>query len=36
VDPAEQLFALLLIQAPGQREYYATLFRSLVYAAFDD
>ena len=36
VDPAEQLFALLLIQAPGQRDYYRTLFRDLVYAAFDD
>jgi CubicO group peptidase (beta-lactamase class C family) len=36
VDPAEQLFAMLLIQAPGQRDYYRTLFRDLVYAAFDD
>jgi CubicO group peptidase (beta-lactamase class C family) len=36
VDPAEQLFALLLIQAPGRRDYYRTLFRDLVYAAFDD
>jgi CubicO group peptidase (beta-lactamase class C family) len=36
VDPAEKLFALLLIQAPGQREYYRVLFRSLVYAAFAD
>jgi CubicO group peptidase (beta-lactamase class C family) len=36
VDPAEQLFAILLIQAPGQRDYYRTLFRDLVYAAFDD
>jgi CubicO group peptidase (beta-lactamase class C family) len=36
VDPAEQMFALLLIQAPGQRDYYRTLFRDLVYAAFDD
>jgi CubicO group peptidase (beta-lactamase class C family) len=36
VDPAEQLFALLLIQAPGQRDYYRTLFRDLVYAAIDD
>jgi CubicO group peptidase (beta-lactamase class C family) len=36
VDPAEQLFALLLIQAPGQRDYYRTLYRDLVYAAFDD
>jgi CubicO group peptidase (beta-lactamase class C family) len=36
VDPAEQLFALMLTQAPGQRDYYRTLFRDLVYAAFDD
>jgi CubicO group peptidase (beta-lactamase class C family) len=36
VDPAEQLFALLLIQAPGLRDYYRTLFRDLVYAAVDD
>ena len=33
VDPAERLTAVLMIQAPGQREYYGTLFRSLVYAA---
>jgi CubicO group peptidase (beta-lactamase class C family) len=36
VDPAEQLFALMLIQAPGRRDYYRTLFRDLVYAAIDD
>ena len=36
VDPAEQLFALLLIQAPAQRDYYRTLFRDLVYGAVDD
>ena len=36
VDPAEQLFALMLIQAPGQRDYYRSLFRDLVYSAFDD
>ena len=36
VDPAEQLFALLLIQGPGQREYYRVLFRDLVYAAIAD
>ena len=36
VDPAEQLIALMLIQAPGQRDYYRTLFRDLVYSAFDD
>ncbi len=36
VDPAEQLFAILLIQAPGQRAYYEALFRDLVYAAIAD
>jgi CubicO group peptidase (beta-lactamase class C family) len=36
VDPAEQHFALMLIQGPGQREYYRVLFRDLVYAAFAD
>jgi CubicO group peptidase (beta-lactamase class C family) len=36
IDPAEQLFALMLIQAPGLRDYYRTLFRDLVYAAIDD
>ncbi len=33
VDPAERLTAVLMIQAPGQREHYRTLFRDLVYAA---
>jgi CubicO group peptidase (beta-lactamase class C family) len=36
VDPAEDLFAIMLIQGPGQRDYFRTLFRDLVYAAFDD
>ena len=36
IDPAEQLFALMLIQTPGLRDYYRTLFRDLVYAAVDD
>jgi CubicO group peptidase (beta-lactamase class C family) len=36
VDPAEQLFALLLLQAPGQRDYSRVLFRDLVYTAFAD
>ena len=36
VDPAERLFAVLMIQAPGQREYYRVLFRDLVYAAVTD
>ena len=35
VDPAQDLFALLLLQAPNQRIYYRNLFRHLVYAALD-
>lgn len=35
VDPAEDLFALLLLQAPNQRIEYRNLFRSMVYAAVD-
>ncbi|TAG36688.1 MAG: class A beta-lactamase-related serine hydrolase [Polaromonas sp.] len=33
VDPALDMFALMMIQAPNQREYFRPLFRSLVYAA---
>lgn len=36
VDPAEDLFACLMLQAPNQREYYRMLFRNLVYAALLD
>jgi CubicO group peptidase (beta-lactamase class C family) len=36
VDPAERLTAVLMIQAPGQREHYRVLFRDLVYAAVAD
>jgi CubicO group peptidase (beta-lactamase class C family) len=36
VDPAERLYAVLMIQAPGPREFYRVLFRDLVYAAIDD
>ncbi len=36
VDPAERLHAVLMIQAPGQREYYRVLFRDMVYAALID
>ncbi len=36
VDPAERLFAVLMIQAPAQREHYRVLFRDLVYAAVAD
>ena len=33
VAPKEELVALLMIQAPRQRDYYRQLFRTLVYAA---
>ena len=36
VDPAERLYAVLMIQAPVQREHYRLLFRDLVYAAVTD
>lgn len=36
VDPKEDLFAVFMSQAPGQREYFRTLVRSLVYAAVED
>lgn len=36
VDPTERLYAVLMIQAPVQREYYRVLFRDLVYAAVAD
>ena len=36
VDPAERLFAVLMIQAPLQRQHYRVLFRDLVYAAVTD
>lgn len=35
VDPGNELFACLMLQAPNQREYYQLLFRQLVYAAFE-
>ncbi|MDE2364279.1 MAG: beta-lactamase family protein [Hyphomicrobiales bacterium] len=35
IDPKEDLFALMMIQAPGQRDYYRMLFRTLVYAAVE-
>ncbi|MBC7604961.1 MAG: beta-lactamase family protein [Ramlibacter sp.] len=35
VDPAEDVFAMLLTQAPNQRIYFRNLFRHLVYAAID-
>jgi CubicO group peptidase (beta-lactamase class C family) len=33
IDPALDMYAMLLIQAPNQRDYYRPLFRDLVYAA---
>ena len=33
VDPALDMYAMLLIQAPNQRDYYRPLFRDMVYAA---
>lgn len=36
VDPALDLFGILMLQAPNQREYYRMLFRDLVYAALLD
>jgi CubicO group peptidase (beta-lactamase class C family) len=36
VDPTERLYAVLMIQAPGQREHYRVLFRDMVYAAVAD
>jgi CubicO group peptidase (beta-lactamase class C family) len=36
VDPTERLFAVLMVQAPVQREHYRVLFRDLVYAAVTD
>ncbi|MDB5656024.1 MAG: serine hydrolase [Tardiphaga sp.] len=35
IDPAEDLFAVFMSQGPGQREYFRTLIRSLVYAAVE-
>jgi len=36
VDPTERLYAVLMIQAPVQREHYRVLFRDMVYAALAD
>ncbi|HVX78112.1 MAG TPA: serine hydrolase domain-containing protein [Bradyrhizobium sp.] len=35
IDPREDLFAVLMAQGPGQREYLRTLVRDLVYAAVE-
>ena len=36
IDPAQQLIAQLLTQAPSQRHFYRTLFRQMVYACLLD
>lgn len=36
VDPVQDLFAILMVQAPNQREHYRMLFANLVYAALID
>ena len=33
VDPKERLIAILMLQAPNQRDYYRALVRDMVYAA---
>lgn len=33
IAPAEELIGMMMIQAPGQRDYYRQLFRNLVHAA---
>jgi CubicO group peptidase (beta-lactamase class C family) len=35
IDPAEDMFAVFMMQGPGQREYIRTLLRDLVYAAVE-
>jgi len=35
IDPKEDLFAVFMSQGPGQREYFRTLLRSLVYASVE-
>lgn len=36
LDPAQDLWAMLMVQAPNQRDEYRQLFRNLVYAALTD
>jgi CubicO group peptidase (beta-lactamase class C family) len=36
VDPQEAMFAMIMVQAPGQLDEFRELFRQLVYAAIDD
>jgi CubicO group peptidase (beta-lactamase class C family) len=33
VDPVNELYAVMMVQAPNQREDYRALFRQMVYAA---
>jgi CubicO group peptidase (beta-lactamase class C family) len=35
IDPREELFAVFMAQGPGQREYFRSLVRGLVYAALE-
>ena len=35
IDPKLDMFAMMLIQAPNQRDYYRPLFRNLIYAALE-
>lgn len=35
IDPTEDLFAVMMMQGPGQRQYFRSLARSLVYAAVE-
>lgn len=35
IDPAEELFAVFMMQGPGQREYIRSVLRGLVYAAVE-
>jgi CubicO group peptidase (beta-lactamase class C family) len=35
IDPKEDLFAVMMQQGPGQREYFRSLVRSMVYAAVE-
>jgi CubicO group peptidase (beta-lactamase class C family) len=35
IDPAEQLFAVFMMQGPGQREYTRSMLRNLVNAAVE-
>jgi hypothetical protein len=36
IDPKEDLFGLFMSQGPGQRDYFRTITRSMIYAALED